>query len=507
MRTVSLQELSPYSGEQLIEQCYSKILLRQPDPDGRLHYQKMLSSGKHKLSVVRSIAMSQEAKKLGVRVPGLWRVTLRDTVMSVPVLGAICAAAQMMFNARSILRDVNAARELASYNLGRIQTAESSLEKQRDLDPIFNSVASTHHHMREVERRLVALESKLSDAQVAASHKEVVALNATVSSLAGEVQRVGNEFDSFKNIASSFPATMRDQMTRLATLKRQVGEPGSTEWKESIGGRLERAQSFIESYDARIAKPAADRRPSDAQTTHTKYLDRHEGNARDVADDAAQLRKSIDQIHASLQQVYHRIEFVRKETLQEVRFGAASAYAEKCELISARIINPAKVKAARADGLRLNVGCGHLVLADHINVDRRELHGVDVLAEATQLPFEKGEVAVLRASHLVEHFPQEQLRREVLPHWRTLIRPGGKLHLIVPDAEHMFREYYRGTYPYEHFREALFGEQEYVGNSHHNMFMPTQISMLLHEAGFEAVRWLARGRMNGLRFEMELEAE
>ncbi|AQQ27424.1 DUF4214 domain-containing protein [Burkholderia cenocepacia] len=685
MQTVILSELLPYNGEQLIEQCYQRILLREPDPEGRQHYRRMLGSGRSKFAVVRSIARSAEARKLGTRVHGMKFAAIGERVMEIPVLGTIIAAFWLVGDAPAVLRDIRAGRELASEGHLRIGALETQLEQQRDLDPIFNTVNSSHQYMRDVERRLAVLESKVANGQVHSSQSEsseihairatlaadvqrlaeeldslrnfassipatmraierrmaeleVNALNererasqrdaselgSTVSVLAAEIQRIAHELEAFKNFASSIPATMRDQLTRLIALKQEIGQIGTPGWKSSISGRLEHAITTLEAHDAKFAKLFVDATQKDEEreralakveecavlaqavdsrvsvleqlvdhstlraASEVQRLDQsvhriaQQGARLDIVDDAlgtlrtecarlaqefdreslergqlasridsacelidrqdsesaaiqhalnvvraefaaragdhassveqlaagaAALNESVDEIRASIQRAYNRIEFVRRETLFELKYGAAAAFANKPDVVSARIINTAKVEEARVTGLKLNVGCGHIPLADHVNVDSRELPGVDIVAEATGLPFGNGEVSVLRAAHLIEHFPQEQLRREVLPYWRSILKSGGTLHVIVPDAEHMFAEYYRGTYPYEHFRTVLFGGQDYGGDFHYNMLMPDQLSMLLREAGFETVRWLARGRKNGLCFEMELEAE
>lgn len=161
---------------------------------------------------------------------------------------------------------------------------------------------------------------------------------------------------------------------------------------------------------------------------------------------------------------------------------------------------------ARRTALKLNLGCGHLPLDDYINIDLRALPGVDVVADAEHLPFDPGEVHEIRSSHMLEHFPQEQLRRVLLPHYFQLLKPGGKLVSVVPDAEAMIREYSNGSYPYGDLREVLYGSQDYDGDFHFNMFTPTALAELLSEAGFRDIDVLERARRNGRCFEFEITA-
>jgi predicted SAM-dependent methyltransferase len=154
----------------------------------------------------------------------------------------------------------------------------------------------------------------------------------------------------------------------------------------------------------------------------------------------------------------------------------------------------------------LNLGSGHIALDGYINVDRRELPGVDVVAEADELPFKHGEVDEIFSAHMLEHFPQEQIRRDLLPYWFNLLKDGGIFRAIVPDSDGMIKAYVSGEYPYERIREVTFGSQDYDGDFHYNMFSADSLSALLKEAGFSDVEILAANRENGGCKEFEIIA-
>ncbi|EMH2963225.1 hypothetical protein V6G44_003667 [Burkholderia multivorans] len=203
-----------------------------------------------------------------------------------------------------------------------------------------------------------------------------------------------------------------------------------------------------------------------------------------------------------------RVEFVRRELMFEMRYGAREIKSDGDAIeAKAEILSHDKLEAARRDGIRLNLGCGHLPLDNYLNVDRRALPGVDIVSEVDRLPFEKGELTEIFSAHLLEHFPEEQLRRELLPYFFGLLRTGGELKAIVPDAEAMIREYTKGVYPYEDLREVLYGGQDYDGDFHFNMFTPDSLVKLLTEAGFETPTILERGRKNGRCYEFEITAK
>lgn len=77
---------------------------------------------------------------------------------------------------------------------------------------------------------------------------------------------------------------------------------------------------------------------------------------------------------------------------------------------------------------------------------------------------------------------------------------------MVPDGEAMFAGLAVGTFPFEDFREVLFGGQDYEGDFHYNLFTPESLSSLLVETGFSNVRVVERGRRNGKCFEFEILA-
>lgn len=214
---------------------------------------------------------------------------------------------------------------------------------------------------------------------------------------------------------------------------------------------------------------------------------------------------SVDDLHKRMTEVIERFEMVRREVLYEMRYGMHAA-ASPAKRLEPRVIAREKVAAAMVQGPRLNIGCGHVALDGYVNVDGRELPGVDIVADVTGLPFDPGTVREIFSSHLVEHFPQEQLRRSLLPYWKSLLMPQGVLRAVVPDGEAMLQGVAANTYPFEEFREVLFGAQDYRGDFHYNLLTPRSFGELLAEAGFQVIEVPAKGRRSGKCFEFEIKA-
>ncbi|MDX8531110.1 methyltransferase domain-containing protein [Mesorhizobium sp. VK25A] len=253
-----------------------------------------------------------------------------------------------------------------------------------------------------------------------------------------------------------------------------------------------------------------------------------ETRSRCTSDEIASLSKRLEEITSTLSQradaaetrannadaaigsLWERMEFVRREVLFEFNHGSGRNSAPTgtgTRKIEPRIISADKYETARVERrLRLNLGCGHIALPNYINVDSRDLPGVDVVADVGALPFEESSVDEIFSAHLIEHFPLETMRRQLLPYWRSRLRPGGAFKVVTPDAAAMVQATAAGTMSFDDFREVTYGAQDYDGDYHFNLFTPESLRALLHEAGFKEISVPVAGRRNGKCFEFEIEA-
>jgi len=207
---------------------------------------------------------------------------------------------------------------------------------------------------------------------------------------------------------------------------------------------------------------------------------------------------------STIREIQSRVEFIRLETLYEARYGSGPASSWR-QCFEPKILNAEKL-AAMSGSVRLNIGSGHVPMPEYMNIDRRELPGVDVVAEATNLPFSASSVVEVFSSHLMEHFPQTELVRVVLPYWYELLKPRGTFRAILPDWESMIQQYAKGDFPFEYLREVTFGPQDYDGDFHYNMFSKDSLAALLRAAGFREIAFPVVGRPNGKWLEIEVHA-
>jgi len=125
--------------------------------------------------------------------------------------------------------------------------------------------------------------------------------------------------------------------------------------------------------------------------------------------------------------------------------------------------------------LALNVGCGlkRSEFEGHektVNVDIRPEVKPELLASGFDLPFEAGSVGLVYTSHLLEHFTRMQGQRLLLRFHEALIKPGGKLWIVVPNIEWACVQVLRTGKVVGECLDFFWGHQDYKSNFHKTGF-------------------------------------
>ena len=282
---------------------------------------------------------------------------------------------------------------------------------------------------------------------------------------------------------------------QLADVERQVGSTFAAVAVQSAQARQARRDELA--LDDRVRRLEGLLADGGADGV-AQRLAAQEHTVQSLAESLRALREYV----ATMEQVQSAI---RSELMYEIRYGGGAPRGGAGVDVAPepKVLDPEKLQQRP---LRLNLGSGLIPLDGYVNLDGREIEGVDVVADVRALPVDPETVDEIRAAHLVEHFPAEELRRVVLPHWYSRLVPGGRVVLVVPDAEAMAHHYVEGDYSFDEFRLALFGGQDYDGDFHYAMYSPAAMAGLLRDAGFSDVDVVASGRRNGACYEFELTA-
>jgi predicted SAM-dependent methyltransferase len=232
---------------------------------------------------------------------------------------------------------------------------------------------------------------------------------------------------------------------------------------------------------------------TDRLSHHDNFMQSVPVALRGMARDHNALRNQVRDLQAKLDSIQHQMEKISP------KFDSA-----QIEKGSIEILSPEKLELHRVQGLRLNLGCGHIALPEYLNVDARALPGVDIVADVTSVPFGPSEVSEIFSSHVLEHFPQEQLRRQLLPYWASLLKSGGVFVAIVPDVDAMMKDHAEDDDIGNHSREFTMTSQKDAGSFQFEMFTPKKMEDIFLEAGLTNFEVTVRGRKNGACLEMEV---
>lgn len=158
----------------------------------------------------------------------------------------------------------------------------------------------------------------------------------------------------------------------------------------------------------------------------------------------------------------------------------------------------------------LELGCGdnpHPSCTVHADI--RPGPGVDVVCDMNEpLPFADGEFSGLFSCFAFEHVSWRKLP-QLLGEVYRILKPGGKVILIVPNTEAQMRyilDHPNGWEERDLFTSAsvtLFGDQNYAGNFHACFFSPKTVMELFTRTGFVEIRTHPFG---GIMTDMIVEA-
>ncbi len=90
--------------------------------------------------------------------------------------------------------------------------------------------------------------------------------------------------------------------------------------------------------------------------------------------------------------------------------------------------------------MMLHIGCGNERIEEFVNVDCRRTEATDIVTIGWRLDsIGAASVDYVYARHVLEHMHRADAERAIRE-WRRVLRPGGLLHLVVPNIEFHARQ-------------------------------------------------------------------
>lgn len=140
----------------------------------------------------------------------------------------------------------------------------------------------------------------------------------------------------------------------------------------------------------------------------------------------------------------------------------------------------------------LNIGCNKKVFPHTINLDYSWFPGIDLTMDIrTRLPIVDHRLMGIYCEHVIEHIPFETVPF-CLSEWRRVLRPGGTIRIVVPDAELYLKTYCRikagedVRFPYHEQRKTpmMYVNEVFRSYGHNYAYDFETLARLLEEAQF-----------------------
>jgi len=169
---------------------------------------------------------------------------------------------------------------------------------------------------------------------------------------------------------------------------------------------------------------------------------------------------------------------------------------------------------------KLEIGSGKKPQPGYEHLDfRSDLPHIDHVHDlTTPLPFSANTFDEVYADQVLEHFPWIK-SLSTLKDWVRVLKPAGKLHIIVPDFEYIIQGYINNTGQSNISKKRkshaingmgawnsktctiikLFGGQDYSGNFHYAAFDSELIVVLFKTIGLKKIKTVAKnGRLTAI---------
>lgn len=128
----------------------------------------------------------------------------------------------------------------------------------------------------------------------------------------------------------------------------------------------------------------------------------------------------------------------------------------------------------------LNLGCSAYRLANFINIDIDTKYNPDVVADVTNLPYERDSIDFIYAGHIIEHI-DENMTYQTIQSWHNALKPGSCVMCVAPDASIAMQMYKDGEIDDKKLNYILFA------NGEHKQFFDQKKLIKVFSRVFESV--------------------
>jgi predicted SAM-dependent methyltransferase len=172
------------------------------------------------------------------------------------------------------------------------------------------------------------------------------------------------------------------------------------------------------------------------------------------------------------------------------------SYSKVQTLVAALIRGRKAFMKLKREGLVLDIGCGPNSNSKNINLDYAWHPGVDICCDITRgLPLPDAYVASIFSEHCLEHIATEDAPN-VFREMHRVLRPGGRIRIIVPDLEiYVTRYHAKQPMPYAGndriegiYTPAMSINSVMRGHGHQFIYDYETLRELLAASGFIEIR-------------------
>jgi predicted SAM-dependent methyltransferase len=136
--------------------------------------------------------------------------------------------------------------------------------------------------------------------------------------------------------------------------------------------------------------------------------------------------------------------------------------------------------------MKLNLGCGDLLLEGFINCDLFN-SSADIKCDVKKLPFEDNSIEEIYSSHVIEHFNFFEAF-EVLKEWKRVLKENGWLIIETPDLLASCKKFVESN---EQERISMYGHffaKPWIeGEIHKFLYTEIQLRWTLEQLGFRNI--------------------